>query len=470
MNEEEETPAAFEAWIWRQLDVSLSFMLQSISATGLTRQRPEFFRTITPRPGSVVASPVTDPAAKPDYFFHWLRDSAIVVDALALAIERGWADRAHLRHLRDFVEFSLAISRLDGPSLLATRGAGTTSQPELARYLRSETELAEIVGDRVLAEARVDPDGGLDLLKWARPQYDGPALRALALLRHLPLFAQDAPEAAQALLERDLGFVAAYADDPCYDIWEYRFGHHYHTRLVGLAALTRGAEWAHDVGSTRTAAACATAAARLRRALEHHWSAENGYYVSAIRAAQAPSDLDLDSSVILAVVAAGLPEGRHSVLDPRVQSTLKRLERLFMELFPLNAGLAPQDAPLLGRFRGDGYYGGGVFLFAALAAAEVYYRLCAHVTDGGVLAEESESRRFLASFGSTQGDELASGLRRRGDSILRAIARRLPESGEMSEQIDKTTGAPASARNLAWSYAAFIGALAARENSTRTAR
>ena len=44
-----------------------------------------------------------------------------------------------------------------------------------------------------------------------------------------------------------------------------------------------------------------------------------------------------------------------------------------------------------------------------------------------------------------------------------ALARRLPEDGEMPEQLDKATGAPASARNLAWSYAAFIGAVAARD-------
>ena len=38
-----------------------------------------------PKPGSVVASPVLaayDP--EPDYFFHWYRDSAVVMDALRL--------------------------------------------------------------------------------------------------------------------------------------------------------------------------------------------------------------------------------------------------------------------------------------------------------------------------------------------------------------------------------------------------
>ena len=37
-----------------------------------------------------------------------------------------------------------------------------------------------------------------------------------------------------------------------------------------------------------------------------------------------------------------------------------------------------------------------------------------------------------------------------------------PESGDLSEQFDQTTGAQTSARHLAWSYAAFMTAIAAR--------
>ena len=41
-----------------------------------------------------------------------------------------------------------------------------------------------------------------------------------------------------------------------------------------------------------------------------------------------------------------------------------------------------------------------------------------------------------------------------------------PESGEMSEQFDQTTGAQTSAKNLAWSYASYITALSARREAT----
>lgn len=477
-----EATADLEQWMNRQLCASLDHMGKSISAIGLTRRREEFFQEITPRRGSVVASPTIDANVQPDYFFHWLRDSALVMNALALAIERGYANETACRHLQDFVEFSLETNRLDGPARVATKGVGETSRPELARYLRSRRELEAVVGERVLSEARFNPDGSLDILKWARPQCDGPALRASTLLRHIPLFERGGAEPARELLRADLGFALGHIGDPCYDIWEHRFGHHYHTRVVSLAALTRGAAWARGAGQTAEAELYETAACELRRQLDYHWRAEDGFYLSAIKATTTPADVDLDSAIVLAVANAGLPNGRHSVLDPRVQSTLERLEDLFISLFPINRSIGPGEVPLLGRFRGDGYFGGGVFLISALAAAEAYYRLARHIHVEGTLRVDDDNQRFLERCGLwelrgrgpeavlREGDErraVAALFRARGDSILKTLSRYTPPSGEMSEQLDKTSGEPSSAQNLAWSYAAFVSAFAAREKSLR---
>jgi glucoamylase len=471
--------ASIEEWGRRQLCAALDHMKRSISATGLTHEREEFFQRITPRPGSVVASPTIGKAAHPDYFFHWLRDSALVMHALALAMELGYEDESSIRHLHDFVEFSLATNRLSGPALLAASGPGETSRPELARYLRSAHELEAIIGDLLPGEARFNPDASLDILKWSRPQFDGPALRALTLLRRMPLFEQDGGK-ARDLLRADLQFVLSHVGDPCYDIWEHRFGHHYHTRVVSLAALTRGALWARQAGLSGDAALYEAGAAELHRQLDYHWSPESGFYLAAIKGTPTPADGDLDSATLLAVVNAQLASGRHSVVDPRVQATLERLEELFAAIFPINRSIAPADAPLLGRFRGDGYFGGGVFLFSAFAAAEIYYRLARHALVEGRLRAEDDNARFLERCGLSHlrargpdvalEDESERGaigavFRNRGDSILLALARHTPASGEMSEQIDKTSGEPASARNLTWSYAAFITAFAAREQS-----
>ena len=50
----------------------------------------------------------------------------------------------------------------------------------------------------------------------------------------------------------------------------------------------------------------------------------------------------------------------------------------------------------------------------------------------------------------------------RGDAYLETVRAFTPESGDLSEQFDQTSGAQTSARHLAWSYAAFLTAVAAR--------
>jgi glucoamylase len=85
--------ASLAEWMDRQYGLSAAAMLQSISAVHLVKERPGFGQTIRPARGSVLASPVIaayDP--DPDYFFHWLRDSAVVIDAVRTLIEGGAGD------------------------------------------------------------------------------------------------------------------------------------------------------------------------------------------------------------------------------------------------------------------------------------------------------------------------------------------------------------------------------------------
>jgi hypothetical protein len=75
--------SSLDAWIEHQYHHSAQQMLHGISATDIIKERPGFGQTVQAHVGSVVASPVLasyDP--DPDYFFHWYRDSAIVMDAM----------------------------------------------------------------------------------------------------------------------------------------------------------------------------------------------------------------------------------------------------------------------------------------------------------------------------------------------------------------------------------------------------
>jgi glucoamylase len=53
-------------------------------------------------------------------------------------------------------------------------------------------------------------------------------------------------------------------------------------------------------------------------------------------------------------------------------------------------------------------------------------------------------------------------VRARGDAFLQTVRAFTPATGELSEQFDRTSGQQTSAKELAWSYAAFISCIAAR--------
>lgn len=398
-----------EDWIAREWDHAAAMMLRAISPVGTIKERPHFGQIIKPRPGSVVASmelAAYDP--DPDYFFHWYRDSALVMDALRLLRnEFSQADRL----FQDFVRFSLDLHDLDGR--LLPSGWKDRAQPDFVRFLR--TDAAEVHGPAIPAETRVNPDGTVDITDWPRPQNDGPALRALTVMRW------GAEGEAAELVRRDLAFVLRHGRKPCFDIWEEEVGLHAYTLRVSAAALEAGAGWLAARGDLATAELCRAEAGALETMLDDFWMEEKAHLRSRFVEGGAPEKL-LDMSAVFGANHA-------KVLGPRYAFTLARLEKLFDTAYAINRDRPSGRAPALGRYEGDRYYSGGAYYFSTLAAAEFHYR-------NGDLA--------------------------RGDAFLETVRAFTPESGDLSEQFDQNTGAQTSARHLTWSYAAFITAVTAR--------
>jgi glucoamylase len=420
------------AWIADQARLSAGALEGAISATHLVRRREAFGQVVVPAKGSVLASPViADWDPEPDYFFHWLRDSAIVMRTVAglMADAVDAVERDYWRgHFEDFVRFSLALSRLDGAAILEASRHRAATPRGFRRFLRPDREIRALVGDRLLGEPRFNPDGTIDILGWSRPQYDGPALRALACLDYLAAGGPRTEDVAR-LLRLDLAFTVRHAGKRCIGPWEEsgQNAHHYHVALVQLGALVHGRDWAGDaMGQWRTAED------RLRSGLDRHWSQPHGVYM-AIRDAPGSSGDDLiDAAQLLAVLDADLPAGPHSVQDPRVQATQAAIEGMFRRELPINRALPGGRGPALGRSRGDRYFGGGAWYPTTLAAAGLCYR--------------------LAQCPGQDRDALV----RRGDAFMATVRDLTPLDGALSEQVDRATGAQTSARHLTWSYAAFI--------------
>jgi glucoamylase len=423
----------FEDWIARQYRFSAQAMLEAVSATQITQMRPGFGQTVTPIKGSIVASPVLaawDP--DPDYFFHWFRDSAIVIDALRVLHEDGTLGTETPGHFRDFVDFSLSLPHRTP----ATDRARTKS--DFVQYLRPEGEIVAVSPQDVAAETRVNPDGTLDISRWSRPQHDGAALRLIAVLRWLASDAaldDDSRAKASRLAIADIDFILRHLGEPAFDMWEEEQGQHYYTLRAEATALAKAASWLRDTGK---AEACRAAVSTLHRRLDDFWFEKDGFYSS--RLSGDPTKY-LDISVIFAVIHADDEGPLHSLRDVRMLATLHKLEALFDGLYTINQGRPTTRGPAMGRFASDVYFSGGAYYFSTLAAAEFYFRLAAECT--GALA-----RDYFA----------------KGDTFLATVRVYTPESGELSEQFDRNTGQQVSAKKLAWSYAAFITAIAARNS------
>lgn len=434
-----------ESWLATQLRHSATRMLASISPVTLVKHRPGFGQTMRPVAGAIVASPVlADWDPDPDYFFHWFRDSALVIDALrSLHADAIVGDEA-LQHLRDFVHFSLGLTRLDGRDAAAVPDRTAGVAPDFLQFTRDDVDLARAHGDAVAAETRVNPDGTLDISRWARPQHDGPPLRALAMLRWGAEGWPDPPSRAEAaeLIRFDLAFTLRHAREPSYDIWEEELGHHYYTLRVSAAALAEGATWLAGQDDLAEAQRCSDASRAILGLLDGHWMEgriEGGHYRSRRRPdGEYPVAKSLDVAVMLSAIhAPEVPGAAHGVADPRMQATLARLEALFGTIYPINRGRAAGRGPAMGRYEGDVYHSGGPWYLATLGAAEFCFR--AALVDVSVDASV-RARDWFA----------------RGDAYLATVRAYTPASGDLSEQFDPRTGAPTSAKHLAWSYAAFI--------------
>jgi glucoamylase len=451
-----------DLWIERQYRRATAAMLLSLSPVSIVKQRPGFGQTVTPRKGAIVASPVLaayDP--DPDYFFHWFRDSAVVIDALRLLLADGAVTSASaLEYFRDFVDFSLFLHRLDGRTLVESPAWRAGVAPDFAKFVRTDADLGAIRGELVSAEARVNPDGTLDISNWARPQHDGPPLRLLSVLRWLRdvSFDSELEAAVATLLRADIAFTRGRWRIPSFDIWEEEKGHHYYTLRVAAAALEEGAGWLEThgkaQGDVQEARLCRADAQSIARTLDGYWLPESGYYRSRVLDSGARSAKELDIAVIFAAIHGGSPgvgheraaPTGHCVHDPRMQATLGRLEALFAAEYPINRGRPAERGPAMGRYQGDVYYSGGAYYFSTLAAAEFCFRAAV-----GARVAHNEAQAFID----------------RGDAFLQTVRAFTPPSGDMSEQFDQKTGAQTSAKHLAWSYAAFISSVVARRDAQR---
>lgn len=396
--------------------------------TEIDTLKENFIANIT-NDGAVMASPSK---YHPNYYYDWVRDSAIAMDLVETWYEqtKSLADKERLLNY---------VSRVEK----------IQHQPQ------------SIPGQDILGEPKFYLDGRPYDGPWGRPQNDGPALRALTLIRfantlienneinyvHAHLYGGGLDPITMGAIKMDLEYTAHHWQEENFDLWEEIYGHHFFTRMAQRKALLEGATLARLLNEDSSATFYENQALLIEEQLQHH--VNNKLIQATLPPHAGPQKTDeLDSAVILAVLLANTEDGVFSPDNTYVKNTVMALNNQFKSLYPLNNN--QKGAILFGRYPGDTYDGyesnsiGNPWFILTATMAEYYYTLA------DMLSATPENIPKITNY------------IKQGDGYLTLIKTYAPDL-YLSEQINLNTGSPQGAYSLSWSYVAVLRAINARE-------
>ncbi len=436
-------------WIERETRISCQNLFLNISPPGTSR-------------GAVVASPSK---VAPNYFFHWIRDAALTMDAVLGTDARATSEseRARIR----------------------------TAMLEYVDFSRSNQ-----LGGSVPGEPKYEVDGKAFTGPWGRPQNDGPALRAVTLARFAEKLLGEGAEAyvrerlydgkfpSDSVIKTDLEFVAHHWRDAAVDLWEEVRGQHFYTRVVQRRALLDGARLADKLGDGGAAKFYREQATLLEAELAKHWDAGRGYVVATLdyEGGDRGKHSNIDSAVILGILHGQTADAFMSPVRDIYLATAEKMRLAFNQSYSINGRVTDFEGArietAIGRYPEDVYDGltiegkGNPWVLATNAFAEYCYRVASTYFSQGHIEVTELGLPFLHSMapGVTlhAGEKLTAsdarfgavlaGLRESGDAFLRRTRLHANPDGALSEQINRENGYMQGARDLTWSYASFITA------------
>lgn len=415
-----------DEWLETQVPIAKEKLLNNINPQG----------TVS---GVVVASPQTD---NPNYFRHWIRDAALVMNVV-LKMQQ-LSVNAHDKKVFNNLLMRYMFLSIDN------QNGGNLGEP-----------IFEVTGNVFTGP-------------WGRPQNDGPALRAIVFMEWAQilikegkidfvkkyLYSGDWP--ARTVIKKDLEYVAAEWSHPCFDLWEEVKAKHFYTQMVQRKALLLGSQLATDMKDYGAADWYLRQAHQIEFAMKRYLPSaiSRSNFLNYISASVDWTEglnskySNLDISVVLGVLH-GEQDEFFSVQDQNVLNTYYQLISSFSQLYPINRTFASM-APAIGRYPEDIYAGinfngGNPWVLTTLAMAEFSYKTALAKMNSDTDSALVSAQKWIDS----------------GDAFIQRVQLHANPDGSLAEQIDRDSGYMSSARDLTWSYAAFITASWAREEAQR---
>lgn len=393
-------------------------------------------------------------------------------------------------------------------SLSTILDAYASLQTKIQRTNNPSGSLDDLEG---LGEPKFHVDGTPFTGSWGRPQRDGPALRAITLINYLRAYNASHPSLwnsdaqgsifdmlyeasmpARSVIKADLEYVSHFYNASGFDLWEEVDGLHFFTAMVQLKALREGTQVARAFSDHGAADWYHEQAAYLERFVRRFWNKNKSHLVATLWSRRS----GLDCGLLLGSLHARPSEyaDYDTVFPPHSDEILISLLALVQDQrrrFPINSNPDPtKDRDILegvglGRYPSDVYdgygtseRGGNPWFLCTSSAAEVLYRAATHFASTSSLTITPRGYPFYAALlassslapeeGATYSPSDAifhstvDRLKRVGDEFLDVVKTHVDAEGSMSEQFDRVTGYMRGARDLTWSYGAFLQATRAR--------
>ncbi|KFY89905.1 hypothetical protein V500_05399, partial [Pseudogymnoascus sp. VKM F-4518 (FW-2643)] len=392
--------------------------------------------------GLVMASPSQ---TNPDYFYTWTRDSALTFKCIVDTFINSYSASLQVE-IENYIIAQAKLQTVSNPSGSFSDGSG-------------------------LGEPKFNPDGTAFTGSWGRPQRDGPALRATALIAYSRWliangYTSTATDLVWPVIQNDLSYVTQYWSETGYDLWEeVGGGYSFFTVAAQHRALVEGANLATQLG--KTCSNCLTQAPQVLCLLQNFWNS-GGYIVSNTNSGRTGKDANsILGSIHTFDPSAACDSSTFQPCSDRALANHKAVVDSFRSIYTINSGIAAGVAVAVGRYAEDSYQGGNPWYLNTLAAAELLYDALIQWNNIGSITITSTSLAFwkdlyssaavgtYASSTSTY-TTLYNAVKTYADGFVSNAATYTPSAGNLAEQYSRSTGAPLSAVDLTWSYAALL--------------
>ncbi|SMR53207.1 unnamed protein product [Zymoseptoria tritici ST99CH_1E4] len=428
---------SLSSWLSTQSSVARQGVLDNIGASGVKVEGAS--------PGLVVASPSK---SDPDYFFTWTRDAALVTKCLVDQFLSGGP--ASLEGgVQDYINAQASLQTVQNPSGGLCSGG--------------------------LGEPKFQVDGTAFTGNWGRPQRDGPALRATAMIAYARYLLGKGNTSAVTniiwpIVQNDLSYVSANWNQSGFDLWEEVNSASFFTTAVQYRSLVEGSALASKIG--KSCSNCDSQAPQILCFLQSYWT--GSYIRSNTGGGRSGKDVNsILTSIHLFDPAVGCNANTFQPCSDKALANHKVVTDSFRSVYSINNGIPQGQGVAVGRYPEDVYQGGNPWYLGTFAAAEQLYDAVFQWKKQGTIEVTSISLPFfkdvyssaaVGTYASSSAafSSIVNAVSTYADSYMANAQKYTPQNGALAEQYSRSNGSPLSAVDLTWSYAAFLTAANAR--------